>query len=273
MSSYNNWYDKIKEHLSKYKTNVLHITKDGVWKGNGKTYSHILPIEDGESNYLCDAAKTSLEESEKHQDWNHLNSSQTLCVNYFAPLRVNNDNSHLSILLSRLLSKEIKIADSLFEYVPVLKSTNFDFYAKDESINQYFFEIKYTEDGITKSGGGHDPAEAYELYYKEDVKNNPVFVNVTEDMFLNKHFQAYRNMVKGKGGDYSFFITMRSNPNTFKELQLALSDLRVRETPNVIILYWEDLIDLTIELFSDDKNLSDYYKQLKEKYIPNCKEK
>ena len=268
MNSYLEWYKKIKEHLSNYKVNTLGIYKNGIWKGNGLEYSHILPIENGEDNYLCEEAKKSLAESEKHQDWNHLNSSQTLCVNFFAPLKANN-NEYLSVLLSYLLNKKIIVVDSRFEYVPVKNSTNFDFYAEDDSASKYYFEIKYTEDGISKTGGGKCPSKAYELYYKNDVDSNSIFKNVSEDMFMRKHFQAYRNMVKGKGNDYSIFITMRSNPSTYKELQLSILNLRVDETPNILIIYWEDLIELAIHLFSENEKLSSYYKKMKEKYILN----
>ena len=79
---YNKWYQQIKQHLSNYKNEKLKIYEDGIWVGNKKPYSHILPIELGENNYLCDEAKTALKSSEKHQDWYHLNSSQTLCRNF-----------------------------------------------------------------------------------------------------------------------------------------------------------------------------------------------
>lgn len=268
MTSYKKWYEMIKVHLGTYKVNVLDIKEDGIWKGNGRLYSHILPLEQGDKNYLCDEAKKALKDDEKHQDWYHLNSSQTLCVNFFAPLKEIDGGKYLNLLMTRLFDKKIAIKDSCFEYVPIKNSTNFDFYAKDESNGQYFFEIKYTEDGITKSGGGKTPFKAYELFYKKDVEANPTFANIDANMFVNKHFQAYRNMVKGNGIDYSIFITMRSNPNTSKELESSISDLGVTALPNIKILYWEDLIDLVIKLVGDNNYLNEYYKKLKTKYIP-----
>ena len=243
MASYEKWSKRIKDNLSKYKVETLKIVENGVWKKNKKQYSHILPIEYGELNYLCDYAKNALAEDEKHSDWNHLNSSQTMCVNFFAPLRKIENGRYLNLLMSHLLKKDVSLKESCFEYVPEEKSTNFDFYVKDKSDGQYFFEIKYTEQDIDKSGGGKCPFNAYKTFYSEDVESNPAFINVDKDMFMKKHYQAYRNMVKGKGNDYSFFITMKSNEGTFKELQSALYDLHVESVPNVIALYWEELIE------------------------------
>lgn len=268
MNNYDNWYKMILKHLSEYKTNILNVPNDGIWKGNGKPYSHILPLEFGSLNYLCEEAKSSLKEDEKHKDWYHLNSSQTLCVNFFAPLKESDGGKHLSALLSHILQKQILIAKACFEYVPVKNSTNFDFYAEDNFNNKYYFEIKYTEKGIAKSGGGKNPQEAYNLYYKDDVDSNEAFTNVDRNMFMNKHFQSYRNMVKGKGNNYSVFITMKNNPSTFKELQEAIKDLRVDNLPNVVVLFWEELIDDSIALFKNNPILCAYYKKLKSKYIP-----
>ena len=263
----------IKEHLSNYKKNELQLKENGVWVGNGQKYGHILPLADAEKNYLSNVSKDSLKQEERHKFWYHLNSSQTLCVNFFAPLINIENGKYLNDLMSKLLGKKISMKHEekspKFEYVPVPKSTNFDFYFKDTNSNEYFFEIKYTEAGISESGGGRTPSKAFVDFYEKDVLNNPMFRNVTEDMFMNKHFQAYRNMVKGVGDNYSIFITMKSNKATYEELQSALNDLEVKETPNVVLLYWEELIDLVLELVKDNEELKDYYQRFKKKYIPD----
>jgi hypothetical protein len=273
MISYSKWYEMIKEHLSNYKKNELQLKENGVWVGNGQKYGHILPLADAEKNYLSNVSKDSLKQEERHKFWYHLNSSQTLCVNFFAPLINVENGKYLNDLMSKLLGKKISIKHEekspKFEYVPVPKSTNFDFYFKDTNSNEYFFEIKYTEAGISESGGGRTPSKAFVNFYEKDVLNNPVFKNVTEDMFMDKHFQAYRNMVKGIGDNYSIFITMKNNKATYEELQSALKDLKVKETPNIILLYWEELVDKVLELVKDNKELKDYYQRFKKKYIPD----
>ena len=267
MNNYTKWYDLIKKHLSNYKIDKLQIEKNGIWKKNKKEYSHILPLECGNLNYMCPEAETALSDEEKHSDWNHLNSSQTLCVNFFAPLKYLNDGRLLAVFLSYIVGKKTDIKESCFEYVPKAYSSNFDFYVKDKEDGEYFFEIKYTENGVAKSGGGKNPFNAYCRYYCEDVKDNPSFKRVTKDAFMNKHYQAYRNMVKAKGNSYSIFITMKGNASTYEELQLAVKDLKCKKPANLILLYWEELIDVTIKLFNDNKELKEYYIKLKEKYI------
>lgn len=265
--NYEKWYEQIKLHLSDYKINVLQTNENGVWKKNKKEYSHILPLDKGTDNYMCDEAKGALTENERHSDWNHLNSSQTLCVNFFAPLMYSNNQELLALLLSHITGKGIAIKESCFEYVPKSYSSNFDFYVKDTEDVEYFFEIKYTEKGITTSGGGKNPLNAYCRYYCEDVKNNPSFRKVSKEVFMKKHYQAYRNMVKAKGNNYSIFITMKGNAATYEELQLAIKDLKCEKPANLILLYWEELIDETIKLFKDNEKIKEYYIKLKDKYI------
>ena len=262
---YSEWRKKILDYLSRYKENSLSIQGNGLYRG--KEYPHILPEDKRKKNYL----EESFDEKpgfKKHTDWFHLNSSQTLCVNFFAAL--NNDD--LSKWISTVLKRSVDVKSTCFEYVPVTHGSNFDFYICDTNNNHYYFEIKYTESGFGKKGGGENPHEAYKKYYKEDVESNPIFKSVTEDVFLNKHFQAYRNMVKGKGNDYSIIITMKSNAGTYNDLQSALCDLNVDDTPNVVLLYWEELIEETLELFKDNHDLRQHYDKFKNKYIPTFKE-
>lgn len=273
MINYEKWYSIVLEHLNEYKKNELGIKEDGIWKANNLSYGHILPLDLGEKNYLSKEVKEALTKEERHEYWYHLNSSQTLCVNFFAPLLNVCKGKYFNTLMSKVVGKNITLLKTnkspKFEYMPIERSTNFDFYFEDTSGNEYFFEIKYTEKGITESGGGRNPSKAFLNYYMQDVLNNPTFRNVTEDMFMNKHFQAYRNMVKGVGDNYSILITMKNNKATYEELQSALKDLKVKETPNIILLYWEELIDIVLELVKDNEELKDYYLRFKKKYIPD----
>jgi len=259
--NYNNWYQIIKKHLGNYKKEVLKINENGTFRN--KEYSHIIPKELGSKNYL----RSSFEKLvlKKHPDWYHMNSSQTVCVNFFAVL----DNNELSKLMSAILNREILVKQAEFEYTPVKNSSNYDYYIQDINGNNYYFEIKYSESTIDKKSKASDKSDAYEKYYKNDVKSNPIFKNITENDFMTNHFQAYRNMVKGKGDDYSIFITMRSNEGTYNELKSALEDLRVKDAHNTILLYWENLINDVMELFKDKAELVSYYKEFKDKYIPS----
>ena len=41
-----------RSHLSRYKREVLGVEDDGIWAGNGKPYSHILPASQQKLNIL-----------------------------------------------------------------------------------------------------------------------------------------------------------------------------------------------------------------------------
>ena len=208
---YEEWYKLIKQHLSNYKIDTFGNIGDGVYAGNGRKYSHILPDGFKEENYMCKEAKEALQDK-RHPDWYHLNSSQTLCVNFFSKIKEIDNKKYLNRFLSKIIGKDIIIKESCFEYKPVEKSSEFDFYIKDINNHNYYFEIKYTEKGIAAKGGGKTAHETYKKLYLPDVINNPYFKNVSEDDFLNKHFQAYRNMVKGVGNDYSVLIMIWKRP-------------------------------------------------------------
>ena len=260
--SFDKWYEVVKTHLGNHKKEKLRISEKGTFRG--KDYDHILPIRNGERNYMCRAAETALDPQERHSYWHHLNSSQTLCVNYFAPL----DHKKLGFLLSRLLNKTVEPRTSKFEYNPDPKGSHFDFFAEDKDKNRYFFEIKYTENDVTKNSKASNPSAIYKTLYAEDVGANPAFANVDEDSFMNRHFQAYRNMVKGVDCCYSVFITMRSNENTRTELESALRDLGSVTKDHVILLYWEEVIDTALCTFKEDPDLVQYYEEMKNKYLP-----
>lgn len=75
-----NYTDKAKEHLAKYKSKNFPKLGNGIWKGNNKRYSHILPEEYQFDNLLPnykDMLATYLIEQKikLHKDFHHLNSS------------------------------------------------------------------------------------------------------------------------------------------------------------------------------------------------------
>ncbi len=273
--NYKNFKYKIYNYLGDYKTTKLNIFDDGVYKG--KKYRHILPLgNDNElalKNYLCEEAidETSKVEFKRHDYWMHLNSSQTLCVNYFIKLIINNYYG-LNKILSKYLKQEVKIIDHQFECVIKEKSTNFDFYCEDINNHKYYFEIKYTEDGFEKKTKAKNPEKEFNDTYKKLIlegtylKDNKGNININCCEFMCKHYQCYRNIIMAneEKGNFCFFITMRANGSTYKEL----AEIVKPEYKNVKVIYWEDLIPNTVGLFKNESELAEYYKKVKEKYIP-----
>ena len=266
--SYKKFYASIIEHLVLYKANNLGVEGNGLFKG--RAYSHILPETKRIKNYLSDACKNALKPNERHQNWYHLNSSQTLCVNYFVPL-FDNNYENLNKILSKVIGHGVSIVKHEFEHIESEGSTNFDFYCEDRNHGKYYFEIKYTENGVTKDTKASDPYFAYKEYYEPLLKQNSYLKKLLEGenwkIFMFKHYQAYRNIVMAdeKTNSYCIFITMKSNPSTFKELECAISEAN-EQMNNVKRIYWEDLIPETIDLVEDEQTKK-HYQILKSKYL------
>ncbi|MCR4562782.1 MAG: hypothetical protein K5694_06245 [Bacilli bacterium] len=277
MTNYKKWYGDIKAHLADYKINILEIPSNGIYEKNGKEYKHILPKVEGERNYINDIARNSLKPEDRHHDWFHLNSSQTLCVNYFAML-MDEEAKNLSLILSRWINKEIHVNPSTMKFEKVDKSlygdSNFDFYCEDTEGHKYFFEIKYTERGIAKKcQPKHDKSDKnllkiYDEKYRKMVEKEGSILDFDNPfIFMKKHYQAFRNIccANSKEGDYTFFLTMYGNVLTRKELDSCLEYVSNKEF--LKILYWEDIIKDTGEFFKNNEALREYFEELARKYL------
>ena len=252
------WTEKIWRHLEDYKVNVLGIPGKGM---NGdKAYGHILPCGTHHRNYMCDAAAKVGDSIKKHAGWHHLNSSQTMCINFFAPMVASDRYAMLNRFLG-LFGIETKIKEAVFEYTPVEHSSSFDFFCKDENGIGYYFEIKYTESDIAKESGSSNLEETYQKYYSDSIEKNPLFRNCTEELFMKRHYQAYRNMVKADDFGFCLFITMKGNQGTEQELRSSIDDLKVpeNELSRIKCLHWEEIVPHWIEALSE-KDSQGHYK-------------
>lgn len=266
--NYNDWYEMIKSNLINYKLNVLGIPGSGFY--GKKQEDHILPRGMADANYMFDVNGLSFK---KHQGYHHLNSSQTMCVNFFAPM-VKDDYKMLSKFLSLLLSEDINVVYFEFEYTDkkLYGDTNFDFYCRDDNNRNYYFEIKYTEQGITKKCSASDKSDdnllkVYDKKYRAKVEEEGSQLIISDPLvFMKEHYQAFRiiscaNEIKN---DYCFFITMEENEKTKEELAQSLS--YVKSDKYVKSWYWENIIKTIFGLVQKDPELFGYYMEFKNKY-------
>ena len=263
------WTNNVYEHLSRYK--ALHLKKPYQVEFRNKLYGHILRVDDSECNYLGDEARDESKKIKKHMYWYHLNSSQTMCINYFAPFI---KSGRLSTLFKEVFGINAEIDDWEFEHTPKENSTNFDFWARDKKGNNYYFEIKYTEGDVNKTTSASDPSVAFKDFYMDDYESNKLFKgHISFDEFMYEHYQAYRNMVKAKDGDYSIFITMDGNSGVTNELNKALKDLGLTRdncrNHHILVLSWQKITEQTLVFVKqlNDIKLINYYTDFKEKYI------
>ncbi len=265
---YNDWYEMIKNNLVNYKLNVLGIPGSGFY--GKKQEDHILPRACSGANYMFDISNLVFK---KHHGFHHLNSSQTMCVNFFAPMLEDNCKL-LSKLLAFLLNEDVKVINFEFEYTnkKIYGDTNFDFYCQDANKHNYYFEIKYTEQGIAKKCSAKDQSDenlikVYDEKYRDNVESDGSQLVIDNPLiFMKEHYQAFRNIscANEVKNNYCFFITMEGNEKTKNELNEALS--YVKSDKYVKSLYWESIVQLALELVEDDPELFGYYLEFKNKY-------
>ena len=269
--NYKDWYRQITAKLVDYKVHTLGIPGSGYY--GKKKVDHILPRGRWRANFLADISSIHYK---KHPGCHHLNSSQTMCVNFFAPL-LEDDYALLNELLSFLFDREIQVAFAEFEHVDKehLGDSNFDFYCRDKEGEEFFFEIKYTEADISKKCGAKDQSEqhlcdVFSLKYAPLIQCEGSYLGkcLKEPMvFMTEHYQAFRNMAVANDAlkRNCVFLTMKANEGTYGELMESL-DYIGGENARIRSLYWEDVVDQLIGLLGKNPDLVGYYSEFKEKY-------
>lgn len=236
-----------------------------------------------------------------HQYACHLNSSQILCISFFKKFfeEASYEDLLLSILRTAGLSipENICIVNACFEYEPSPKErTNFDFYLELSDGRHISFEIKYTETEFgsirpcpkDKEKYGHKWQECYLPltqtcpYFKESSICSHHFQCVQFGKFnlscpehqncsifeFYSHYQISRNIVFAKKPeDIVVFLTPRENHSLDHERQYIDLFANKHNTTNILNLYWEDLLEITLSATQSCPKLFDYFQQLKKKYF------
>lgn len=202
-----------------------------------------------------------------HKSSHHLNSSQTLCIQFFSAL-IDGEYPHLTAkqeLVELLKTIGISIhegAECKFEYteqdkdkyrfkihnqerkeVNEYEGTSFDFHIKDNDVEVYF-EIKFTEDGFGKASKDKrnpekekrhkEKAEQYTKLLPPSIKPTP-----TVDELL-KHYQLFRNIIRATDENkYVVFITDENNLSTENEKKDFID--KFGEPNNVLFLTWQEI--------------------------------
>lgn len=252
-------FSEIRQELLAEYAEAEDLPVGGTFNNNGKHYGHILDYDEDKAraafiekyNLLPGLRFDGFISPEKiHKCAHHLNSSQVLCYNFFRPM-LNDDHTPKQELIALLKEQCVSILTKArcdFEYVgyPDFKEegTEFDFHIADGD-SEVFFEIKYTEDGF---GGAKDDDRHKEKFgstYSKMLKkcqclkdNNPS----PEDFF--RSYQLYRNVLRiTDKHKYAVFITAKGNAKTYIQLESFLKNINDEYKGNVIVLYWEDLIE------------------------------
>lgn len=259
-----------------YRTKILGILSDevrkngqkidsGFWCGKSKPeYRHILPIggKNTRRNRIAVLKKylgimiddKFLPSKSKgrgetlHPYVHHLNSSQLLCYNTFSNL-LTLDHQPKPELISLFHSLGIEISDTatcdfeysdewLWEQGNEKEGTSFDFHVKYGE-REFFFEIKFTEDGFGKATMDDRHIKKIKDIYLDrvaDITKHQVSVQECAD-----YYQLFRNLIRGDSGRKTVvFITDAENERTNKDIadfKKYLNDSSV--TP--LFLTWQQI--------------------------------
>ena len=231
-------------HMGQYKKEVLKVNEDV--KISGHIYEHILPEEKKDLNFekikncfnrdgniltLLDYGK----EIKLHTHWNHLNSSQVLCITYFYPFI--NNTEKLNALLSYLGINE-KAEKGHFEVVAGKEKTNVDFAIELANKKYVYFEIKYTEPDFGKISSTTSTS-VYNDYFKEHSKT----AKIDRDSY-DKYYQLVRNVCLSSDGNYTVFLLPRVNESININYENGMRKIgnfsKLRNSVKRVM--WEDLL-------------------------------
>jgi hypothetical protein len=235
--------------LSRYKREVLNVYEDGIWLRNRRAYSHILPIAERRLNVLS----TIRDEFWKwfsgrgirlHSDFHHLNSSQALCFNLFFPLIMYNDAEGMSALLAALGLTGTPAGGGCFEFEPnASEGTSFDFMLPLSTGSRIYFEIKYTESAFGSAKADEEHLRKFESVYKPMVGKRFENSFCSPDGFL-RHYQILRNLVYLNAGsdDLALFLIPKANRSLARSESVIRSCAVQPFRSQVRIVYLEELI-------------------------------
>lgn len=271
----------------------------------GKPYNHIFQkleynFIDGKYPVFKRMKGTLPDSNIKYHYANHLNSSQAMCIGYFKKFFEKESYELLLAEILMMLKLDIsrtEFSDAIFEYEPDPKEkTNFDFYLKLSDGRSISWEIKFTESefgGTIKTKSHIDKyidkwtdvyipmlnecayydhptvfCDNYQCLETGVLTNDCSVYNQCSIYEFYKYYQIRRNITYAKNkGDYVLFLTPREN-KALDDGRIYIEDYATKwKTNNIRNIYWEDLLDITLQVVVCDKQLYEYYKTFKEKYF------
>jgi hypothetical protein len=275
--------DRMRRHLACYKRECLGVEEDGIWRRNGRKYSHILPNELHRLNiletirrefWLYHAAHHAM--LALHTDFHHLNSSQAFAFNLFFPFFGLGPSSTPEPMLTELGAGARELRSWSFEAVPDrAEGTTFDFAAQLEGGARVLVEVKLTESGFGRCSPTESHRRKLQKVYAPRLRDKVAEGGLEEDAFF-LNYQLFRNVSHLDLGrrDGLVLLVPRANETAWSEAESFLRTLLVsRAREAVCLVAAEDLWEaLMLRSTSVQPLARMHLEMLGEKYLitPSC---
>lgn len=268
------YLDEIKQNLSQYKSSNFPYLKDGIWKGNKKEYSHILPEDEKYCNllpvYRDDLVKyLEIQKVKLHIDFHHLNSSQAMCFNFFYPLikecKLEAITDFLGFKNEKVVYNTACFEKNGLEAKFGRRPTSFDFFFQTEGGLKIYFEIKYTEYDFGKVKSDKEHKDKFVEIYSKFL--DPIDYSFQSmDMFLG-NCQILRNLIHIDKNSIVVFIYPNGNLKIRKGAEYAKEKmLKNKFVKNYFPTEWEDIL-INISSTIKDTKLREQFFDFKNKYF------
>ncbi|MBK7906940.1 MAG: hypothetical protein IPJ78_10310 [Gemmatimonadetes bacterium] len=267
--------DTLKEHLSEYKARHWPGSPDGIYRGNGRAYAHVLPESLLRENILASLRdefweyfEANRRELALHTDFHHLNSSQALTFNLFFPWM--REDATRGPLFDALGLRAGAVSRWHFEWIhEPAERTSFDVFAEYADGARLFVEVKLTE-------AHFGMAQADESHLRKRMDYLPKLAEKVRPEFLEEahfllHYQLFRNLshVDPARGDRLVLLVPEANAFTWSQangfldwlLPAARASVRVVPTEALVARLWEMAPETGGSFVT-------HVAQLREKYLP-----
>ena len=242
--------DRLKAHLSEYKTTALNVAANGRHRVTGREYSHILPELEQRLNIIetirdrfWDYYEANKSVLPLHTDFHHLNSSQAFAFNLFFPSAAAIEPS--TPLLSAFGIHHTTIVHARFEYMPDQEErTSVDFHADLESNARLLVEVKLSESSFGAVVPRESHAKKFRDIYTPRLAQNTVPGSFDEPTFF-LNYQLFRNLshVDIARGDTLVLLVPRANRFTWEQAETFRDRfVAVGARPAVRVLATEDVL-------------------------------
>lgn len=245
---------RLREHLARYKREVLGVTADGTWRYRGKdlAYPHILPADLRHLNvvegardefwtYWEDQKRRAKPSAKLHRNFTHLTSSQALAFNLFFPF-LGSSRAAPEALLGALGVENEPVRNWRFdEVLDPREGTNFDVAITLASGRRVLVEVKLTE---SEFGTCHDDPEHRDklaAIYAPRLSGR-VPSEVTDAPAFFTYYQILRNVADADETTTVVFLVPKANDALAKDIAFIRDTVLPAYRPTVDVVYLEDLL-------------------------------